>query len=304
MPTTRRRWLLAAGSAAFLAAAIVVSATAASAATLFSASFEDNTIGSWSKSGGTWSVVADGSPWPASPAPRSENARLFAGSTSWTAYTVQARVKPLSLGSGGLVALLARASGSTKFYRLALLAGNQVQLQVVNGCAVTVLGSAVPDGRGRHLVHARARRQRHHASRGHSGRCRVGSGTSSLIAGRPDRLADRVLDRLLRRRRGQQRAGRRRRPRPPASARHRAPADRPRRHRAAATEPPPPTGTLFVATNGNDANPGTLAQPLRRSSARSTWWRRAARSRSAAAPTRRAPPSSCSRTARRANRSR
>ena len=53
----------------------------------------------------------------------------------------QARVKPLSLGSGGHVALLARASGSTKFYRLALLSGQPVQLQAVNGSSVTVLGS-------------------------------------------------------------------------------------------------------------------------------------------------------------------
>ena len=55
---------------------------------------------------------------------------------------VQARVKPLSFGSGGVVGLLARASGSTKFYRLALMPGNQVQLQAVNGSSVTVIGGA------------------------------------------------------------------------------------------------------------------------------------------------------------------
>jgi hypothetical protein len=135
------RWLIAAGSAALLLTATVVYATSASAATLFSANFEDNNIGSWSKSGGTWAVVSDGSQAVRQSSASSENARLFNGSSSWTAYAVQARVKPLSLGSAGNVALLARASGSTKFYRLALLSGNRVELQAVNGSSVTVLGS-------------------------------------------------------------------------------------------------------------------------------------------------------------------
>jgi hypothetical protein len=54
---------------------------------------------------------------------------------------VQARVKALSLGSTSTVGLLARAAGSTKFFRLALLSGNRVQLQAVNGSTTTVLGS-------------------------------------------------------------------------------------------------------------------------------------------------------------------
>jgi pectate lyase len=109
-----QRWLLAAGSAALVLTASVVYATSASAATLFSATFEDNSISSWSKSGGTWTVESDGSRVARQSNASSENARLFNGSTSWTAYSVQARVKPLSLGSGGFVGLLARASGSTK----------------------------------------------------------------------------------------------------------------------------------------------------------------------------------------------
>ena len=136
-----QRWLLAAGSAALVLTASVVYATTASAATLFSATFEDNSISSWSKSGGTWTVESDGSRVARQSNASSENARLFNGSTSWAAYSVQARVKPLSLGSGGFVGLLARASGSTKFYRLALLPGNRVELQAVNGSSVTVLGS-------------------------------------------------------------------------------------------------------------------------------------------------------------------
>ncbi|MEU0562263.1 pectate lyase [Dactylosporangium sp. NPDC006015] len=135
----RRRWpILAAGVAAFTAVA-AISTQVAFAATLFSDTFADGNTNDWSKSGGTWSVV-DGAMQQSSAG--SENARNFAGSTSWTNYTVTARVKPQSLASNGFVGLLARAKSSTTFYRLALLPGNSVQLQAVNSGSVTVLGSA------------------------------------------------------------------------------------------------------------------------------------------------------------------
>jgi len=129
-------------SVAAVTVGVVGVAQLAQAATAFSANFEDGSIGSWSKSGGTWAVVTDGSKVAQQSKGTTDNARLFAGDTAWTAYTVQARVKPLSLGSGGFVGLLARASGSTSFYRLALLPGNLVQLQAVNSGSVTVLGSS------------------------------------------------------------------------------------------------------------------------------------------------------------------
>ncbi|WP_327010109.1 pectate lyase [Dactylosporangium sp. NBC_01737] len=135
----RYRWpILAAGVAAFTAVAAVTTQVAF-AATLFSDNFSDGNTNDWSKSGGTWSVV-DGAMQQSNAG--SENARVFAGSSSWTNYTVTARVRPDSLGSNGLVGLLARAKSSTTFYRLALLPGNSVQLQAVNSGAVTVLGSA------------------------------------------------------------------------------------------------------------------------------------------------------------------
>ena len=58
----RRRGLLAGGAAAVMTVAAGLTFThAANAATEFSANFEDDSISSWSKSGGTWSVVTDGS---------------------------------------------------------------------------------------------------------------------------------------------------------------------------------------------------------------------------------------------------
>jgi hypothetical protein len=113
----------------------------AEAATVFSADFESGSTSGWSKSGGTWSIVSDGSGTLRQTNAGSENAREFAGDTSWTDYTVSARIKPLSFGSGGYAGLLARARSATTFYRLALLPSG-VQLQAVNSGSVTVLASS------------------------------------------------------------------------------------------------------------------------------------------------------------------
>lgn len=137
----RWRWPLATG-AAILALGAVGVTQVAFAATAFSADFEGGSTSGWSKSGGTWAIVTDGSNVLQQSKASTDNAREFAGDSSWTAYTVQARVKPLSFGSGGFVGLLARASGSTSYYRLALLPGNTVQVQAVSSGSVTVLGSA------------------------------------------------------------------------------------------------------------------------------------------------------------------
>ncbi|WP_305785490.1 family 16 glycoside hydrolase [Symbioplanes lichenis] len=138
MPFRTRKAALVLGAAAVLTA---VAVTQAQAATVFTADFESGASG-WSKSGGTWTVTADGSQTLRQTNATSENARDFAGDTAWTDYTLSARVKPLSLGGNGFAGLLARAKSSTTFYRLALLPGNQVQLQAVNSGNVTVLGSA------------------------------------------------------------------------------------------------------------------------------------------------------------------
>ncbi len=136
-----RSWPLIAGLALALTFGAVVLSQNAFAATVFSDTFEDGNSDGWSKSGGDWSVGTDGSRVLTQTKTSTDNARQFAGSTSWTDYSVTARVKPLSLGSGGHVGLLARSTGATVYYRLALRPGNSVQLQAVNGSTVTVLGS-------------------------------------------------------------------------------------------------------------------------------------------------------------------
>ncbi|HEV7709665.1 MAG TPA: right-handed parallel beta-helix repeat-containing protein [Asanoa sp.] len=144
MSTTRRRGLIAVLAAA-LAAVIVAFGLggAAQAATLFSDDFNDNSADGWSKSGGDWAVVSDGSPTFTQSKTDSELAREFAGSTGWTSYSVQARVKPLGFsGSNRVVALAARSSSASKMYRLALTNANRAELQAVDGSSVTVIGSA------------------------------------------------------------------------------------------------------------------------------------------------------------------
>jgi len=143
-PRARRLRRLAGvgGLVVLMTAAFAVTVTNAEAATVFTADFESGSATGWSKSGGTWSVVADGTQTLRQTNADSENARDFAGEAGWTDYTVSAKVKPLSFGSGGFVGLLARAKTSTTFYRLALLPGNQAQLQAVNSGSVTVLGTA------------------------------------------------------------------------------------------------------------------------------------------------------------------
>src|SRR4029079_16108143 len=110
-----------------------------------------------------------------------EIAAAFAGDTSWTNYSVQARVKATSFASTtGVVSLAARAAGATKMYRLSLTGGNKVQLPTMHGSAARrQQGPArrhdrlrrhrprlpVADDLDQHLLHAEAHGQRHHDQR-------------------------------------------------------------------------------------------------------------------------------------------
>ncbi|MGC4806408.1 pectinesterase family protein [Micromonospora sp. DT233] len=140
MPRNRRP-LFALAAAALVALTQLGGAPSAHAATLFGDDFADGDTAGWSRSGGAWSVVADDGRALQQAKGDTDNARLFAGDPSWSDYAVQARVKPLTLPADGATALLARASGTTTFYRLALLPGNQVRLESVRSGTATALGA-------------------------------------------------------------------------------------------------------------------------------------------------------------------
>ncbi|MGW4460810.1 right-handed parallel beta-helix repeat-containing protein [Micromonospora sp. NPDC004704] len=250
----RRRWQWVAGAVALFSVAAAMFGQLAFAATLFSDNFEDGNADGWSKSGGTWAVVTDGSRALQQSNVGSANAREFSGSTSWAAYTVTARVKPTAYGSGGLVGLLARAKSSTTFYRLALLPGNRVQLQVVNSGTVTVLADAtrtVSTGTWYTLGLTVSGSNITATVDG----AVVGSGTSGVAAtgriGVQTLYATASFDDVT--------VGDTGTTNPTPTTAGPTPTSTP------TSAPPtsqPPTNSLIVAPNGSDANPGTVAAPL------------------------------------------
>jgi pectate lyase len=138
-----RKRLLVAGTAIATAVVAAVAVTSmAYASTLFSDTFESGNSNAWSKSGGSWAVISDGSQ-VFRQSSTSATARALAGSTSWTDYTVQARVKPVAFnGSDRYAAIAARAQSSTNFYYLALRSSNRIELGKVIGGTSTALSAA------------------------------------------------------------------------------------------------------------------------------------------------------------------
>ncbi|XVU22480.1 cellulose-binding protein [Actinoplanes sp. CA-054009] len=258
----RVRWAAGAGmTAALVAAGITLTVADAQAATLFSADFESG-AGGWSKSGGTWSVVADGSQVLQQSDAGSERAREFAGDTAWTNYSVQARVKATSFGSGaGVVALTARAAGATKMYRLSLTGGNRVQLEAMNGSTVKVLGGISRTISASTWYTLRLTVDGSTISGTVDGAA-VGSATdTSIAAGRvgllteaaAGRFDDVVVDS----------SGGTTPTTPPATTPPATtpPATTPPATTPPATTPPPTSGALYVAPGGSASAPGTQAAP-------------------------------------------
>ncbi|WP_144122310.1 family 16 glycoside hydrolase [Catellatospora sichuanensis] len=140
-PHRRRTALLAGTIAAALALAVGLT-TAASAATLFSDDFEDGNATGWSSSGGSWSVVVDGTR-AYRQSSTSADAKSLSGTASWTDYTVSARVKPIAFGNNTRAAgIAARASSTSSFYSLVLVGAGRAELRRTSGGGVAVLAQA------------------------------------------------------------------------------------------------------------------------------------------------------------------
>jgi len=76
---------------------------------------------------------------------------MFAGDNGWTDYTIQARVRPVDLGTTGAAGIAARAGGAHQFERLTLVAGG-ARIEEVRGSAVTLLGQAKLTTTGWHTL--------------------------------------------------------------------------------------------------------------------------------------------------------
>ncbi|MDG4764704.1 pectate lyase [Solwaraspora sp. WMMD406] len=141
-PATAVATALAAALAVSLAIVLAVSlASVAHAATLFSDDFDTGSAAGWTRSGGSWSVVTDGSGVYRQSGTGSD-AKAQAGAT-WTDQAVQARVNPLAFGgSDRFVGVAARARNMTTYYYLALRADGQVVLGRRGSGGYTTLASA------------------------------------------------------------------------------------------------------------------------------------------------------------------
>ncbi|HCT79098.1 MAG TPA: pectate lyase [Micromonosporaceae bacterium] len=136
-PSPRWRAALIASATTIVLAAVLV--TRADAATLFSDDFSDGNASGWSTSGGSWSA----SSLEYRQSSTGADAKAQAGMTSWSNYTVQARVRPIAFGNSTRSAgIVARAQNMTNFYSLVLVASGSLQLRRISGGGVTTLATA------------------------------------------------------------------------------------------------------------------------------------------------------------------
>src|SRR5688500_9127483 len=128
----RKRPVLAAALGAALTVLLgLAGAHAAFADAFFGDTFDDGDANGWAKTGGSWSVVADGSPVYRQ-ASTGANAKTQTGDPTWTDYTVRARVKPIAFATPARSAgLTARSTSMSSYYALVLTGGGAAQLQRV-----------------------------------------------------------------------------------------------------------------------------------------------------------------------------
>jgi len=135
--------LLATAVAAALTVMVALAGTnAAFADAFFGDTFDDGDANGWTKTGGSWSVVTDGSP-AYRQASTGANAKTQTGDPAWSDYTVRARLKPTAFATAARSAgITARSTTMSSYYALVLTGGGAAQLQRVANGTVTVLGSA------------------------------------------------------------------------------------------------------------------------------------------------------------------
>ncbi len=130
-------WLIVCAALIFAFCAYSVT----SGATIFSDDFEDGNSTGWSTSGGSWSVVTDGTK-VYKQSSTSATAYSYSGTASWTNYSAQARVKALSFnGTARPFGITARYQSTSNYYYLTLSNANQLQLGKKASSGSAVLAS-------------------------------------------------------------------------------------------------------------------------------------------------------------------
>ena len=125
--------------------AFAFAAPAGAQTVLFTDDFEDGNANGWTAFGGTWSVVTDGTRVYRQSS-GSSRYRSGAGSTAWTNYSVEARVKPTTWnGTDRFAGLAARLRDRYNGYVLALRSSGRVEmLRIVSGTSTALASRPFP----------------------------------------------------------------------------------------------------------------------------------------------------------------
>lgn len=110
--------------------------------TLFSDDFESGSASQWTVSSGTWSVVTDGTKVYKQTDAVNTNAVVTAGTSTWTDYTVSAKMKLYDLASLSASGIIGRYVDANNFYMLRLHQSGQIQLYEKVGGTFTMLQAA------------------------------------------------------------------------------------------------------------------------------------------------------------------
>ncbi len=125
---------------------IVTFQVSISAATLFSDNFDDGNANGWSTQNGNWSVVQDGGSYVYYQSSTSEG-RAYTGSSSWTNYAVQTRVKVDNFNGSNRAYVCARYTNGNNYYAASLYNSSGGKLEIrrkVSGSSSTLASKNYP----------------------------------------------------------------------------------------------------------------------------------------------------------------
>ena len=139
----RRPLWLAIGAGAVASALVLGMTVNANAAEIFFDTFEDGNATGWTRTNGSWSVVADGTQVYRQGSTGAD-ARAIAGAGSGSFAVATGRAKPIAYKSGanGLVALVGSATSLSNYYYIGLRANGTLELGKRTASGYSVLASA------------------------------------------------------------------------------------------------------------------------------------------------------------------
>lgn len=112
---------------------------------LFSDDFEDGNSTGWTVVNGSWSVVTDGTKVFKQSSTSGEGL-VYAGNSSWTNYTVEAKLKLYNVGANTASGIIARYADGNNYYLLRLHGSGKVQLYKKAGGTFALLQEATQTG--------------------------------------------------------------------------------------------------------------------------------------------------------------